>query len=205
MNRLSALFAFARRRGYVEINPIERIDRVRLERSPPRILTPDESVALLIAARRVAPEMLPSILLGLYAGIRPAELDRLTWECVDVGHRIVRIDAAASKVRRRRIVELHPKAAAALLPLASSSGSIVPRQKRRRRRRIEAVMGWERWPHDLLRHTAASYLLALHRDAGKVAMMLGNSPSILLNHYHELVSPEDCAEFWKLANGEAAA
>ena len=53
------------------------------------------------------------------------------------------------------------------------------------------------WPKDVLRHTAASYLLALHGDVGKVAMMLGNSPNILLTHYHEPVCETDCAAFWK--------
>ena len=52
-----------------------------------------------------------------------------------------------------------------------------------------AALGLSRWPQDLLRHTAASYLLALHGDAGKVATMLGNSSSVLLTHYHEPVMP----------------
>jgi hypothetical protein len=54
------------------------------------------------------------------------------------------------------------------------------------------------WPTDLLRHTAASYLLALHKDAGKVANMLGNSPQILLSHYHDPVTEADCKAFWQL-------
>jgi hypothetical protein len=51
-------------------------------------------------------------------------------------------------------------------------------------------------PHGRRRHTAASYLLALHKDAGKVANMLGNSPQILLSHYHDPVTEVDCKTFW---------
>ncbi len=39
---------------------------------------------------------------------------------------------------------------------------------------------------------------ALHQDAGKVVLMLGNSPAILLKHYRELVTPEECEAFWAI-------
>ena len=55
------------------------------------------------------------------------------------------------------------------------------------------------WDHDLLRHTAASMLLARDRDAGKVAEQLGHSPAILLRHYRELVSDEAAARYWKVS------
>jgi hypothetical protein len=55
-----------------------------------------------------------------------------------------------------------------------------------------------KFPQDLFRHTAASYLLALHGDAGKVATMLGNSSSVLLRHYHEPVNKADCDRFWSI-------
>jgi hypothetical protein len=31
-----------------------------------------------------------------------------------------------------------------------------------------------------------------------VALWLGNSPRILLRHYHELVPPVECVAFWEL-------
>ena len=198
INRLSALFSFAYRRGYVDRNPADRLERPRIDRRPPRILSPEESTSLMSTCLAVAPEMLAAFALGLYAGIRPAELARLEWSSVDLARGLVRIDAAASKIRRRRIVRLEAIALRWLALAPSMSGRVQPRQARRRRRRIERAIGWEKWPHDLLRHTAASYLLALHQDAGKVSLWLGNSPGILLRHYHELVSPEDCARFWSM-------
>lgn len=196
ISRLSALFTFAWRSGYIAENPVDRVQRPRLDRKPPRILTPDESQALIAATASRAPELTAFIGLGMFAGIRPAELQRLDWQHVDLGRGLVRIDAAASKIRQRRIVRLEPAAIAHLNRAPVKAGPITPKQLRRRRWRIEAVMGWFGWPHDLLRHTAASYLLALHGDAGRVAMTLGNSAGVLLRHYHELVSPEDCARFW---------
>lgn len=57
---------------------------------------------------------------------------------------------------------------------------------------------WRHWPKDVLRHSCASYLLALKRDAQAVALELGNSPTILFKHYRELVSQEQARRFWNL-------
>jgi hypothetical protein len=68
----------------------------------------------------------------------------------------------------------------------------------RRARTALAEQAKVEWAHDLLRHTAASYLLALHHDAGKVASWLGNSARVLETRYKELVKPDACAAFWAL-------
>lgn len=198
INRLSALFSFAVRRGYIKSNPVDRIERVRLEYKPPQILSPEDADKLLDMTLRFAPTMLGHIVIGLFAGVRPAELDRLTFADVDLERAIVRIDAATSKVRRRRIVELEPKALHWLKAHAVCQGPVTPRQKRRKLRMLAAGMGWECWPKDILRHSAASYLMAKYRDSALVADKLGNSPSILLRHYRELVSAESATAFWNI-------
>jgi integrase len=76
---------------------------------------------------------------------------------------------------------------------------------RRFKRKARQALGLAAWPADLLRHTAASYLLALHDDVGKVAKMLGNSSAILLSHYHQPVKSEDCGQFWKVGSGRVTA
>jgi hypothetical protein len=55
------------------------------------------------------------------------------------------------------------------------------------------------WPKDILRHTAASMLMATWEDEGKVAATLGNSPSILHAHYRELVTKEQAKRFWGIS------
>lgn len=197
INRLSTLFAFAERRGYIERNPVDRLDRIILERKPPAILSPAAAAQMLAVAKLKEAALLGYLVLGLFCGIRPAEMDRMDWSSVDRGRGIIRIDAAASKIRRRRLV-LMPSAAVAWLHDVPAVGAVSPKQKQRRLQRLAVRLEIEHWPHDILRHSAASYLLALHQDAGKVAMWLGNSPGILLRHYHELVSPEDCAAFWAI-------
>ena len=197
MNRLSALFSFALRRGYVIANPVDRLDRIRLERTPPTILSPDDAAKLFKAVRRRTPTLLAYVVVGLFAGVRPSEIERLKWKDVDVDGAVIRIDAAASKVRTRRIVELEPNAVAWLR--LCDDLPVTPAQKRRKLRRLRIEMGWDTWPKDILRHSCASYLMAKYRDAALVADKLGNSVGILHRHYRQLVSADDCARFWAIA------
>jgi hypothetical protein len=50
----------------------------------------------------------------------------------------------------------------------------------------------------VLRHTHASMRIAAGDTPDRVAADLGNSVSILLTHYRELVRREDAEEFWRL-------
>ena len=197
MQLLSVLFEFSIRAGYRESNPISKMDRVSVDRHPPRILTPKEARKILTFAKRHMRWRLPQLILGLYAGIRPAEISRLYWKNVNLDRGYVIIDAAAAKTRQRRVVHLDPKAVAWLkncqgIRSHRPIGSLCTKWKRL----IERNCGIK-WDQGLLRHSAASYLLAKLQDAGRVSRILGNSEGVMLTHYAELVSPEDCRRFWK--------
>lgn len=201
LGRISALFDTAYRRGWIEENPCDRVERVSVDRTPPRILTPDEAAIALGWTLKEHPRWLAWLVLAMMVGVRPEECDRLTWDDVSFEAGTVTIDAAASKVRQRRIVELHP-AALYWLSTARQVGADLGAPHVSRRRFIRALRGkleLARWPQDILRHTAASYLLAEHQDAGRVARMLGNSPGILLRHYQELVTKQQAKAFWSIA------
>lgn len=196
LGRLSSLFEFAVRRGYCPENPCSRVDRVKVDARAPIILSPRHVAVMLRWARAKIPHLLPYLVIGVFAGVRPEELSALDWSQVDLERGVVRIDV--SKVRRRRIVALSPNACAWLALWSRRSGPVCPRPitlRRARRRLRDRLLGGV-WPQDLLRHTAASYMLARDGDAGKVAVQLGNSPVILLRHYRELVSAEHSAAFW---------
>lgn len=193
---LSVLFGFARRRGYVSHNPCERIERVTIDQRPPRILTPREARKILNFTRRKMRWRLAHLVIGLYCGVRPAELERLYWRDVNLDRGFICIDTAAAKTRRRRIVYMDSKAVAWLRKCRVQNVRPIGAGARRWKRRVLEQCGVE-WSQDLLRHTAASYLMAKHRDPGKVSGMLGNSADILLTRYYELVSPQDCRRFWK--------
>ncbi|MHB9010272.1 MAG: hypothetical protein ACYDC1_25465, partial [Limisphaerales bacterium] len=102
--------------------------------------------------------------------------------------------------RQRRLVNLEPTTRA-WLKVARKLNADLPlplTSRRRYQRELREVFGWRHWPKDVLRHSCASYLLALKRDAQAVALELGNSPAILFKHYRELVTQEQARRFWNL-------
>ena len=203
-SRLSTLFGWCVRRKYATENPASQVDAVRIDHQPPRILTVDECQTLLNLARNHHFRALPWFVLGLFAGVRPSELDRLGWESVNLEAGTITIDAAASKVRQRRIVTLEPVAVAWMREAQGAQMPVPVATRRRALRDLRERMGWAEWPADILRHTAASYLLAHHQDAGKVALNLGNSPGVLFRHYRQLVTREDAARWLAITPTSAA-
>ena len=74
------------------------------------ILSIEQCATALEWSQKQAPRFLAWLVLGLFAGVRLNELDRLKWGDLDLDAGRLRIDAAASKVRQRRIVHLEPAA-----------------------------------------------------------------------------------------------
>lgn len=191
LNRISTLFSYAVRQEWIRANPCDKIDRVRVDRGAPVILTVKQSRDLLATCPKSCKAYL---VLGMFAGIRPDEILRLKWESVNLEAGTVRVDG---KTRQRRLVPLEPVAVRLLLEIPDREGPVAPSHSTVRRwKRSARVLIGGKWTAGVLRHTAASYLLALHQDAAKVALRLGNSPKILLTHYNEPVSATDCAAFW---------
>jgi integrase len=53
------------------------------------------------------------------------------------------------------------------------------------------------WPKNCLRHSFASYHLAMHESADKTALQMGHrSTTMLFEHYRELVTRSDAERFW---------
>lgn len=197
--RLSTMFTYAKRKKYITgDNPCSEMDKIKIDAKPPRLFTPKEAETLLRhlsghARRRLR---LAQCVIGLFCGIRPTELTRIYWRDIDLDRAVIRVDAAASKVRRRRIVPI-PQIAIEWLKLCPMNDNPIGAIRWKWIGDVERGTGLK-WDNDILRHCAASYLLAKHEDCGRVARWLGNSADILLKHYTELVSKEDCAAYWNI-------
>lgn len=196
LGRLSALFSYAKRRRWILVNPCDHVERVTVEQKPPRILTPDECRRILTAA---GPALRPWLVLGLFVGLRPAEAERLEWTDIRLNGdtSCVVVAAAASKVRRRRVIPMMPTARAWLALDAATDGRVVSSHSTLRRARREASQkAGVPWSQDVLRHTHASMRIAAGADPFRLATEMGNSPRILLSHYVELATAGDAADFW---------
>lgn len=196
-NRLSAMFSFSVRKGWIASNPCERLERPKQDDKEPEVFTLDQLQKMLQRVYAEQRELIPWMALALFAGLRPEEADQITKDRINLEAGTVKVDSAITKVRFARTVHLEPVAVAWL-----KLGGQLPIGKNVRRKQMRALrdyMGWEQIPKDALRHTAASHWIALKKSYGAVALEMGNSEAMLRKHYKAEVSPADCAAFWSLA------
>jgi integrase len=202
---IGVMFSHAERLGMIDRNPVLRTAKPKLIDSPPEIFAVDELRALLEAAQRMEPSVLPMLAIGAFAGLRDAEIKRLDWSEVDLARGHIEVKAAKAKSARRRIVPIQPNAAAWLRPYSGMNGGVVPIGARRKVERARKEASLARWPKNGLRHSFASYRLAAIHDAPWVAAELGHtSPQMLYLTYRELVLPEEAERYWKITPAAAA-
>jgi integrase len=194
--RLSTLFSNARRRGYIDVNPVKNVERAGENPEPVGILTVEETKDILDAA---SPDMVSFWAIGAFAGLRTAEIQRLTWDEIHLEDAFIEVKAAKSKTASRRLITIQPNLRAWLDTLADQSGPVCPVNLYMRARLDRAQAGLDRpWPNNALRHSYASYYLATFGDASKLALEMGNSPRMIFTHYRELVRPSDARAYWNI-------
>jgi integrase len=205
--KLSQLWNYAIANGWAENNLVASIPRPDTEDSDPEIFTVEQTAGLLEHAEKH--DLLGYIVLGLFAGLRSAEINRLDWKDVKLAERNIIIGTAVAKKRSRRVVEINDTLAAWLPLCAKAKGPVVPLDSNRtlyaRLAKLATATGLEKWPDNGLRHSCASYSLALTGDAVRVAYQLGNSADMIHRHYKALVTAADAKRFWELRPATDAA
>ena len=203
---IGVLFSYAVRRRMLDSNPVLHTAKPKLPDNPPEIFKVDELRALLEAADRTAPDVLPMLAIGAFAGLRDAEIKRLDWSEVDLAREHVEVKAAKAKSARRRIIPIQPNLLTWLRPYNGLSGDVVPNGARKKLDRVRGAADLKKWPKNGLRHSFASYRLAAINDAPRVAAELGHtSPAMLYNVYREVVRPDEAARYWQIAPAAEAA
>jgi len=201
----NAFFNWCCRLGYARENPAEGITTHVTDETLAEIFTVDQAKAFLKAAEATAPDICALVALGFFAGIRVGELYRLDWSALNDGH--VHVGPAAAKKRRQRFVTVTDNLQD-WLRVYRGSGEIWPASHVTMRRRIRAALAKaeiDAWPHNVMRHSFASYHLALHRDAPRTSYELGHTrPDILYDHYRNLATQADAAAYFEIRPGSVA-
>jgi integrase len=197
---VGVMFSYAERRRMIDSNPVLRTAQPKLVDRPPEIFAIDELAALLDTALSNAPEAVPMLVIGAFAGLREAEIKRLDWSEVDQRRGHIEVKSSKAKSARRRIIEMQPNLRNWLRPYTGMTGAVVPVNARKKLEAVRKEAGLTSWPKNGLRHSFASYRLAAIHDAPRVASELGHtSPQMLYSTYRELVLPEEAERYWKIA------
>jgi integrase len=165
--------------------------------------TADEMRRLIAAADD---RILPLIVIGGFAGLRHAEIQRLEWEDIDLEEGFVEIKADKAKTKTRRIVPIKDNLKKFLLPIAKTSGKVVTvKNTSKELGRTAAKTGDAAkeipalaWKHNALRHTYISARVAECADISRVADEAGNSPQIISTNYLKRFRPAMAAEWFSI-------
>jgi integrase len=199
--RLNALFEFALKSRWVETNPVREVAKakVRTDREP-GILTADQTARLL---ERASEKTLPFLAIGLFAGLRSAELERLDWEDIDLDENLIAVPAASAKTGSRRFVTIQPNLAEWLAPYRNrrlGSLPVCPPNLRKLLTADRRAAGFTKWPSNACRHSFGSYHLAHFNNPGLTAVQMGHTNTDMLwSHYHHRVKPAEAERFWRIA------
>jgi integrase len=197
---LSRFFKFcaARPRHWLRHNPCSVVTVEMPEAEEPKILTVDECQRLLDAAQGYKDgKLLGYIALGLFGGLRPFEAARLKGSCVNLADGEIRIEAATSKVKRTRTIEINPTLRA-WLSVCDLSRPFAPGDWDNELRAIRKAAAIQAWPADVLRHTGVSHFWRQTGSYGLTAQWAGNSEEVIRDHYQARVSTADTARFYAI-------
>lgn len=199
-----SLHRFARRERLLsaELTGPELIERQRAE-SDVTTYTPAELRKILAVVPR---EWLPFVVLGAFCGIRPMEIapdprsgkPALTWGSILWAKKKVDVPARVSKTRRRRFVPLSDAAVAFLRDRRDETADTRLCPFLRSPSDVWAKAAGVPWKPDALRHSYASYRLALTQDMAALALELGNSPAMIFKHYLDLKHEDEAREWFAI-------
>jgi len=198
---IGTLFEFAKSRGYLP-KDFDSLDGIELPDDLDgeiEIYTPEEIAALLAHAD---PRIVPAIAIGGFAGLRSAELERLSWNEVRLADNLIEVKAKKSKTRSRRLVPITPNLAEWLALYVRPSGPVLHDVTGSRFYQLlekcaaDANLTWKR---NGLRHSFATYRLADIQNVNALALEMGNSPQMIFGCYRELSKPEQAKAWFAIA------
>ncbi len=208
---LTTFFNFAVEREYCGTNPAAVIPRPLLDDAPPGILTPAQAQTLIDAGMNCTPELVPGIVIGLFAGLRRSEICSLDWKEVDLAAKTIEVMATKAKTRQRRLVSIRDNLALWLAPFWQKEGPVAPNVDIFGERLRHLVRGREpqgndpgrppvapEWPHNALRHSFGSYYYAKVKNENLTAAEMGNSPAMVFRHYRAVVKADQVELYWDI-------
>lgn len=210
---LKMLFSQCTAWGYCDFNPVEKAQEPERAETEPGILTPKEAGDLLTAA---GSEIQAAIAIGLFAGLRVSEIQRITWEEVNLSRNLIKLEGAVTKKKFRRVIPVRSNLKAWLLLSQQTVGPLAPRGHEWRIAFAAARQGagfavrvsskekekpkGKEWKVNAMRHSFASYGIQDEQNAAKIALELGHrgSTQTLFEHYKAICEPEDAQAYWNI-------
>jgi integrase len=156
------------------------------------IVTPEQADLLI---RHAPTEVVPFFSIGLFAGLRVSEIERLDWKHINFSERNIDLSWFPTKTLQPRFVPVCDKLAGILEPLARAEGRVCPPNLRKLREAAVKRAGFP-WKQNTCRSSFISYRLALIQDVSKVALEAGHDPQTLAAWYRKPIQKADAERYF---------
>ena len=196
---IGSVFNLAVKRGYISASPLKKMEAPKAPTKSPAIFSSTEITKVLSVA---PPTMLPLLVLQAFCGLRREEANRLRWGQIhlDAETPYVECPAEITKTSHRRICYVPPCAVEWLRPLCGLPSALLTVTKHYYDARLREIItaSGVRWHNNGLRHSFASYRLAVLKNASEVAEEMGNSVAKIRVHYQNICTPQQAAAWWQV-------
>jgi len=194
---LRTFFGFCQTRQWLS-KDVDLMERVTKQNDAPKdieIFTPAELRKLLHAA---TPRLATAIAIQAFAGVRTAELMRMTWEDIERRKGHIEVTASKAKTASRRLILIQENLAA-WLRLKKKEGDnvwpVIESEFYEQLGKLAAKVGVT-WKKNALRHSFISYSVAVSKNVAATSLEAGNSPKIIFQNYRELVTEKEAREWF---------
>lgn len=214
------LFDYAKRKEYLDPDRDHQADKtevIRVQESKLESWSVPEMRTLLQYSN---PKTLPWIVLGAFAGVRSAEIERMNWEDIDWNSNLIlvhskRVGTGKVRAQNDRTIPMTENLKSWLSPFRTFQGNILKSLSVKNiYEDLDKIVSVIRrnntdfqWKPNANRHSFATYYLALTGDASQTALACGHNPSMLLRRYKTImingrtVTREMAKEYFSLAPG----
>jgi integrase len=207
LSMLRTFFRFCQARGWLSkhANLLSRVEWRSGSGGEIQIFTPGELRKLLAAA---SPRVATCLAIQAFAGVRTAELFRLTWPDIERRPGYIEIVAGKAKTGSRRLIPVSENLATWLrVAVRNGNGRLWPvtANEYYEGQRTAASLADLAWKANAPRHSFISYRLAKTKDIAALALEAGNSPRMIFAHYRELCTESEAADWFGIVPATAEA
>jgi integrase len=201
---LRTFFGFCQTRQWLskDVDLMERVTRQNDVKSDIEIFTPKELRELLHSA---TPRLATAIAIQAFAGVRTAELMRMTWGDTERRKGYIEVSASKAKTASRRLIPIHENLASWIQQGEKENDRVWPVIESEFYEQLAklAEKAGVPWKKNALRHSFISYRVAEAKDIAATSIEAGNSPKIIFQSYRELVTEDEGKEWFGIVPAEA--
>ncbi len=197
---LIGMFRWAKKQGFLpagmETAP-EKADKPKIAARDPGILTPAEFTKLLRCAEQEDSPLIPFLVIGGFAGIRTAEIGRLTRSNLNLENATIPLPRSITKTGIPRTARMPDNLVAWLKKYAPEHGAVVKGCISSQVSSLCKRAGITK-KHNALRHSFVTYAIHTQGSIHDIAAQCGHSMHIASKHYTSMSDPKTAAEWFNI-------